>query len=156
MKKILIAVDYDPTAQKVAEAGHSLARAMGAEVILLHVVRDLPDYYSRGYSTIMGFSGYGYADLWDLKSPEDLVNSSREYLDKIKVHLKDDKIETVIREGDAADVILKTAEEYQVDLIVIGSHSRRGLDKILMGSVAESVLHHCHLPMYIIPVKEPK
>ena len=41
MKKVLIALDYDPTAQKVAETGFSLAKTMGAEVILLHVISDV-------------------------------------------------------------------------------------------------------------------
>jgi phosphomannomutase len=58
MKKVLIALDYNPTAQKVAEAGFSMAKAMGAEVVLLHVVTDPVYYSSAEYSPIMGFSGY--------------------------------------------------------------------------------------------------
>ena len=45
MKKVLIALDYDPTAKKVAEVGFEFAKAMGAEVVLLHVISD-PVYYS--------------------------------------------------------------------------------------------------------------
>ena len=45
MKKILIALDYNPTAQKIAETGFSLAKAMNAQVVLLHVIAD-PVYYS--------------------------------------------------------------------------------------------------------------
>ena len=52
MKKILIALDYDPTAQKVAEAGFSLAKAMGANVVLIHVVADIMYYSSMAYSPI--------------------------------------------------------------------------------------------------------
>jgi nucleotide-binding universal stress UspA family protein len=48
LKKVLIALDYDPTAQKVAETGYSLAKAMGAEVILLHAISD-PVYYSSSF-----------------------------------------------------------------------------------------------------------
>jgi nucleotide-binding universal stress UspA family protein len=48
LKKVLIALDYDPTAQKVAETGYSLAKTMGAEVILLHVISD-PVYYSSSF-----------------------------------------------------------------------------------------------------------
>ena len=45
IKKVLIALDYNPTAQKVAETGYSISKAMNAEVILLHVISD-PVYYS--------------------------------------------------------------------------------------------------------------
>ena len=57
MKKVLIALDYDPTAQKVAETGNLLAGSMNAEVILLHVISDPVYYSSMDYSPIMGFSG---------------------------------------------------------------------------------------------------
>ena len=58
MKKILIALDYDPTAQKVAETGHKLAKAMKAQTYLLHVVSDSTYYSSPNYSPIMGFEGF--------------------------------------------------------------------------------------------------
>ena len=58
MKKVLIALDYNPTAQKVAEAGFSMAKAMNAEVILLHVISDPVYYSSTEYSPIMGFNGF--------------------------------------------------------------------------------------------------
>ena len=57
MKKVLIALDYNPTAQKVAETGFSMAKAMNAEVTLLHVISDLVYYSSAEYSPIMGFTG---------------------------------------------------------------------------------------------------
>ena len=62
MKKILIALDYDPTAQKVAETGHKLAKAMNARTILLHVISDATYYSSLNYSPIMGFGGFSNAD----------------------------------------------------------------------------------------------
>ena len=53
MKKILIALDYNPSAEKIAEAGYALAKATNAAVILMHVVAD-PVYYSNlDYSPIM-------------------------------------------------------------------------------------------------------
>jgi nucleotide-binding universal stress UspA family protein len=50
MKKVLIALDYNPTAQKVAEVGFSMAKAMNAEITLLHVIADPVYYSSPGYS----------------------------------------------------------------------------------------------------------
>lgn len=58
MKKVLIALDYNPSAEKVAETGHRLAKSMDAEVVLLHVVSDFKYYASLNYSPIMGFDSF--------------------------------------------------------------------------------------------------
>jgi len=150
MKKVLIALDFDPTAQKVSEAGYSFAKSMGAEVILLHVIVD-PLYYSSIESfPIIGYTGSLITPLQILNT-EETKKESGLFLDKIKLHLSDDAIQTLIKEGDFADIILKTANELQVDVIVMGSHSRRWLEEILMGSVTESVLHRTNIPLFIIP-----
>jgi len=150
MKKVLIALDFDPTAQKVSEAGYSFAKSMGAEVILLHVIVD-PLYYSSIESfPIIGYTGSLITPLQILNT-EETKKESGLFLDKIKLHLSDDAIQTLIKEGDFADIILKTANELQVDVIVMGSHSRRWLEEILMGSVTESVMHRTNIPLFIIP-----
>jgi nucleotide-binding universal stress UspA family protein len=156
MIKVLIALDYDPTAQKVAEAGFSMAKAMGAEVVLLHVISD-PIYYSSvEYSPIMGFNGYMDMGLLQLESVDGLIKASQNYLDKTKQHLGDNSIETLVKEGDFADSILKTAKAIHADFIVMGSHSRKWLENIAMGSVTEKVLHHTSIPLLIIPTKKHK
>ena len=154
MKKILIALDYDPTAQKVAEQGYSLAKTMGAEVILMHVVTDPSYYTSTEYSPIMGFGGYmDVAQLYPVPT-DGLKLASQHYLEKTKHHLKDDTIQTTVREGDIADSILKTAKEVHADIIVMGSHSRKWLENIVLGSVAKDVLNNTKIPLYIIPTKK--
>jgi nucleotide-binding universal stress UspA family protein len=153
LKKVLIALDYNPTAQKVAEGGFSLAKSMNAEVVLLHVITDPVFYYSSGYSPIMGFNGYMDLNPIQLDSIEGLKSASLEYLNKSKQHLGDKDIKTVVAEGDYATAISKTAKELHADLIVMGSHSSRWLEKILMGSVTEKVLHHTKIPLLIIPTK---
>jgi len=155
LKKVLIAMDLDPTAQKVAEIGYSFAKAMGAEVILLHVMVDAIYYSSIENFPIMGYTGSVIAPLL-LKAGADSKNESQEYLNKIKHHLGDENIQTVVKEGDSADRLLSTAQELNVDLIVMGSVSRRWLEEILMGSVTEKVLHHSTIPLFIIPTKNPK
>jgi len=155
-KKVLIALDYDPTAQKVAEAGFSLARNMNAEVTLLHVIAD-PVYYSAlEYSPITGFAGDMNMADYQLDSVEELKKASLQYLDKIKKHLGDNTIETIIAEGDFSDSILKSAKKIHADLIVMGSHSRKWLENIVMGSVTEKVLHHSSIPLFIIPTRKHK
>ena len=156
MKKVLIALDYNPTAQKVAETGFSLAKVMKAKVILLHVILDPVFYSSADYSPIMGFTSYSNLDLLKLENVEELKKVSQRFLNKSKRHLGDKNIKTVLGEGDSAETIIKTAEELHIDIIVIGSHSRRWLENILLGSVAEKVLHHSPIPLFIIPTKKDK
>ena len=76
MKKVLIALDYDPTAKKVAEVGFDFAKTMGAEVVLLHVISDPVYYSSTDYSPIMGFTGYLNADPLELNTMEVLKTAS--------------------------------------------------------------------------------
>lgn len=155
MKKILIAIDYDPSAQKIAETGYALAKSMNARAILLHVISDAPYYSSLNYPGTMGFDSFNNLDIFQPGITVELKKAAQEYLDKSKQHLGDETIETVIKDGDFGNGILDTANEMSVDIIVMGTHSRRGLDKILMGSVAEKVLHHSSIPLFIIPVKTP-
>jgi len=154
MKKVLIALDYNPTAQKVAEAGFSMAKSMNAEITLLHVITDPVFYSTSGYSPIMGFNGYIDMGPTQLDSIDGLKNASLQYLDKSKQHLGDKTIQTIVKEGDFADAILETAEEIHANIIVVGSHSRKWLENIVMGSVTEKVLHHTSIPLLIVPTKK--
>jgi nucleotide-binding universal stress UspA family protein len=143
IKKVLIAMDYDETAQKVAETGYSLAKAMKAETILLHVVSERPVYYS----------GYSYMQELQVDIVGDLKVSTQKFLDKTKKHLGDESIQTLVKEGEVAHTILKTAEDWKVDIIVMGSHSRKWLENIIMGSQAEAVLKKTKIPLFIVPTK---
>jgi len=154
MKKVLIALDYDPTAQKVAEVGFSMAKSMNAEVALLHVIADPVTYSVAGYSPIMGFNGYMDMGPVLLDSIDSLKDASLQYLNKSRQHLGDNSIQTVVKEGDFADTILETAKELSADIIVVGSHSRKWLENIVMGSVTEKVLHHTSIPLFIVPTKK--
>ena len=154
MKKVLIALDYDPTAQKVAEKGYSLSKTMNAKVILLHVIGSSNYYSSLEYSPIMGFSGFTNTGLLETIDVSVLKDTSQDFLDKTKDHLGDETIQTYITEGDFAEAILETSKELKVDVIVMGSHSRKWLDKVLMGSVTEKVLAHSKIPLFIVPTWE--
>ena len=153
-KKVLIALDYNPTARKVAEEGYSVAKAMDAEIVLLHVISDPVYYSSLDYSPIMGFNGFsetGYLQLENIKS---LRKTARQFLEKSRKHLDDNKIKTVVEEGDLAEMILKTAETLKSDIIIMGSHSQKWLENIIMGSVTEKVIRHSKIPLFIIPTKK--
>ncbi len=143
MKNVLIALDYDPTAKVVANAGFLLSKTMNAEITLLHVISK-PVLYYTSYQPI--------APL--LKNSDELIAASQVFLDKLKKELGDETIQTLIKVGDTSDLILKTAKEMNADIIVLGTHSRQWLENIIMGSVTESILKHTTLPLFIIPTKK--
>ncbi len=153
MKKVLIALDYEPPAQKIAETGYALAKGMNAEIFLLHVLSDANYYASLNYFPVMGYEGFNNLNTLPMENIDVLRKTAEEFLDKSKQHLNDDTIATIIKEGDFAESIIATATEINADIIVMGSHGRRGLDKMLMGSVAERVLHKSEIPLFIIPTK---
>ena len=144
MKKVLIALDYDDTSLKVAEVGFSMAQAMKVEAVLLHVVSEQPVYYSS------------YMFMTELRVDilEDLKKTTQNFLDKTKNHLGDLTITTIIKEGEIASTILKTANEINADIIVMGTHSRKWLESIIMGSEVEDVLKKTTIPLFVIPTKK--
>lgn len=151
--KILIALDNNASAQKVAETGYELAEALHAHTILLHITSHATYYSSLNYSPILGFDGFSNVDVVQTNTVEELKRTAEDYLDSMKWNLGDETIQTIIKEGDFAENISQTAKEMNADIIVMGTHSRKGLDKVLLGSVAENVLHHTTIPLFIIPVK---
>lgn len=141
-KKVLIALDYDASSTKVAEIGFSMAQAMHAETILLHVINQLPVYYSE----------YTYSHVFQVDMLGDLKTATQKFLDKAKKHLGDDEsIKTVIMDGEIAETILKVGKDMKVDVIVIGSHSRKWLENIILGSESEDLLKKTTIPLFIVP-----
>lgn len=155
MKNLLIALDYSGAAESVASRGFELAASMNAGVTLLHVLSDITYYSSLNYSPITGFDTFSSMDIVQNNSREDLVDAAEKFLDFFKEKYSGaTEVETLIGEGDFADEILKKAAEKQSDIIVLGTHGRKGIEKILMGSVAEKVLHKSVVPLFIIPIKK--
>ncbi|WP_445452906.1 universal stress protein [Flavobacterium sp. 25HG05S-40] len=151
MKKVLIALDYGISARKIAEQGYNLAKSMKAKVTLLHVVADETYYSGIDAGPFMGFYGY---DFFNIDDKNTLMESSLNFLEKIKSHLKDPDIEIIAEKGDFSTVILDVATRNHTSIIVLGAHSKNWLVKTVMGSVTESVLSNSKIPMFIIPVKE--
>ena len=119
----------------------------------MDVISNATYYSSLNYAPIMGFGGFSSVDTVQMDTTEELKKVAQSYLDKAKHHLGDEKIETIVSNGNFGETILKTAIKLNADIIVMGTHSRRGLEKILMGSVAENVLHHSSIPLFIIPTR---
>lgn len=153
MKKILIAIDYAPTAKAVAEQGHALAKGMNASVVLLHVLQDVTYYASTSYNPIMGFGGFINTNLLDTEANDSIEKGAIQYLEKIKLHLQDDTIELLVVHGEIADCILETAKKEHCNILVLGTHSRSGIEKMFLGNTASDLIKSAAIPMYIIPIK---
>ncbi|MFT3679023.1 MAG: universal stress protein [Ferruginibacter sp.] len=149
MKKIIIALDYEPAAEKVADEGYALAKKLGAEVMLLHVVAE-PAYYSNlEYSPVMGFAGFGGPDI--LEAEINLKEEAQRFLINSRSHLGDESINTSVVEGDFSEAILDAIKEFDADLLVMGTHSRRGFEKLLVGNLAAKMLNVITIPLLAIP-----
>lgn len=151
MEKVLIAIDYHPVSEKVAEAGYQLAKQLGAQVCLIHVVADV-NYYSTQYPTFMGYDGYGMTA--DLNVAAEMRKYAEEFLESAAAHLKDPEVKTFLAEGDTANAVLDYAEEWRADLIVMGTHSYSTLEKLFVGTVASSVLEKTSIPVHMVPVNK--
>ena len=102
----------------------------------------------------MGIGGYIETAQIQLDTVDGLRNAAQHFLDKTKLHLEDTTIQTIVNEGDIADTILETAKELKADVIVLGSHSQKWLENILVGSVTEEVLKQTRIPLFMIPTKK--
>lgn len=152
MKKVLIAIDYNPSSQKVAESGYELAKLMGAEVCLIHVMSEMAHYGMR-YPTFMGYEGYDTGAV-DIEMINEMQKVTEDYLKSAARHLNDPNVITHLAEGDAANVLLEYSEQWNADLLVMGTHSHSAIEKLLMGTVASSVLEKTNIPVYMVPVKK--
>ncbi len=152
MKKVLIALDNHSNYNLISSKGSELAKALGASIALLHV---FPNTISTSPNAFSGlYPMMGAIDIEQgLKLAERLEEESKKFLNQVKAEMNDGQAEIFTAEGDVADAILDTATNYKADVIVLGTHSRSIIDKILMGDVAKKVLQHSRLPLFIIPVK---
>jgi len=152
--KVLIALDYHKSALKVAETGYELAKSMNAEVTLLHVISDPLYYASVVNMPIMGLTDSLGTNPLQFDPDNMLKEVSQHFLDNIKIKLGDYTINTILKEGDFAETILNSANKIHADLIVLGSHSSKWLDDILLGSVTKQVLRQSHKPLFIVPTQK--
>jgi universal stress protein A len=135
-KRILVPVDFDQRSLKALEIAAKLAQQNDGEVFVLHIV-----------PVDMDVSGMPqYVEL--IKRQEAL---DREKLDAIaKQYLADLKWEILDEMGQPAEVIAETATKLPADLIVMVTHGRRGLARLVEGSVAEKVLRSAPCPVLAI------
>jgi nucleotide-binding universal stress UspA family protein len=130
IKRIVVPIDWSESANCAFRFAESLARSYGAEIDVLHVAPIAAVMY-----------GPPSADYYDRLMQE--LKSSKASDPKVVVrHL--------LSEGDPATCILATASHVHCDLIVLGTHGRAGLNRLVMGSVAEKVLRNADCPVVTV------
>lgn len=148
MKKILAALDYNEDAHKVADAAMQVAKAMGAQLVLAHVIAE-PAYYALNYSPLLGYQG-GYTDNM-VAMTEDIKKEAGYFLNTIASYLGDTSLPVVVLEGEVEDALLDYAENENADMIVMGSHRHHGIDRILSPDLAVHLIKHAKVPVMAIP-----
>ncbi|MBM3460951.1 MAG: universal stress protein [Armatimonadetes bacterium] len=129
IKRILVPTDFSEDSRHALAHGLELARSFGATVHLLHVVdliAPIPPYAALG--------GAGAAP------PDPLVEDARFELNDLAAEVQDVPLKTVVRIGNAAHQIVDYVKQMEIDLIVIATHGRRGLSRLLLGSTTERVV----------------
>lgn len=137
-KKILFPTDFSPSSEAALEMATALARDSGATLLIVHV-EELP------------LATGGAEFLYSI--PEPATQQLREMLNEVVP--KDPRVpcEHMLLSGDAADAVVETAQNEKCDMIVMGTHGRRGLTRLLMGSVAEAIVRQATCP--VLTVKQP-
>ncbi|MBK3516130.1 universal stress protein [Carboxylicivirga marina] len=151
MKRVIIALDFDPSAQKVAEEGYALAKSLKAKVTLVHVKADADYYSSLGQVVVIGFSGHLKGDTPIAPDNIDPDAISQEFLNKAMLHLADKNIEVMVANGSCADSLIDVANQLNAYMIVMGSHSRKWFENTTIGSVTQKVLLGSSIPVFVIP-----
>jgi nucleotide-binding universal stress UspA family protein len=145
---VLVAVDGSPTGNRGLKAAIGLASDQKATLTILHAVDDMAGV---SYVGDMGYVPTGYVD----KLLDDLRANGRKVLTKAEALARaggvDAKVLLVETKGRTiADVILAQARKVRADVIVLGTHGRRGLRRVVMGSDAEAVLRDARVPVLMV------
>jgi nucleotide-binding universal stress UspA family protein len=142
-QRFLVPVDFSENANQAVECAITLASKLEARVTLLHVIQPLP----------LGSGDMGmtvpYTYIQELEA--DITSRMQAYLERVTAAGLEGEIAVV--HGVPFQEILETAKAQQVDLIIMGTQGRTGLQHMLMGSVAEKVVRLAPCPVLV--VREP-
>ena len=135
LQRILVPIDFSTGSDTSLALATSLARDTGATLILAHV-------------EIVPLSAAGGEYLYAIPEPptEELLAK----LNKVNPPDSNVAVERRLLAGDPAEAIIRLAETENVDMIVMGTHGRRGLRRVLMGSVAEVVVRTAKCPVLTV------
>ena len=138
-QNIVVPVDFSVQSLTAIQTALELAKSP-ANVHVLHVVVPL--------TTVT------VGEVWVAEDVESRISAAREYLDKFLNQHSVAGVTAEIREGDPGLQIAEYAQKLQADLIVIPSHGRHGVQRLLLGSVTERVLRHVECPILVLRRKD--
>jgi nucleotide-binding universal stress UspA family protein len=146
IKKILWATDFSDEALESLTYAELFARIFDADLLALHVV---PDFSPALYNTAMSVKG----EL--VRRVDEIKHETEKELNEIgeKNNLS---FTSIVKEGSAAKKIIETAEEENVDMVVMGKHGMSAIEKFFIGSVTTRVLRNSSVPMLITKKKTPQ
>ena len=140
IKKIICALDLSQHSDLVAEYASTMAKAFDAEIIAVYAAPALTQYvgFHVPPSSIENFVG------------EIVAGAEKSMEEFVAEHFKDVKATGKVVNGYAAEEVLNLCEAAGADLIIMGTHGRKGIDRILFGSVAERVVKSSKVPVMTI------
>ena len=158
MKCILVPIDFSDVTPPVIDLARQLARALGAEIHLVHV----KEFTAAATPGTLGYGLAGMPELAPMSGvpgfesmpetiPEDEGQTSK--LAKWQEEIAQDGIKVSLHEptGPVAEEILNQADELNADLIVMGTHGHGAMYNLLVGSVTKGVLKHSTRPVLLVP-----
>jgi nucleotide-binding universal stress UspA family protein len=141
-KHILVPVDGSPTAQLAVEKAIQLAKAFDSRVSTIFVIDPYP------FTGVGTDFAYGQAEYLSAATAE--ANAAVKAAKAAFTAARVSEEASVIESHTAWRGVVKAAESMQADLIVMGSHGRSGLEKLVLGSVTQAVLSHTKLPVLVV------
>lgn len=134
-KTILFATDFSETSAFAFQTACALARDYGSRIVAVHVAEP----------------PYAVSDMGLLVIPTDVDRAAlNEKLHAIRPADSKVMIEYRLAQGDPADEIVRAADDVGADVVVVGTHGRRGISRLLMGSVAELILRSAPCPVVTV------
>ena len=144
-KRILVATDGSQLSHTAVEHALKLADATGAEVVALKVVPRYPQTYFEGGVALANEEVKRIEKQWQ-EEAQAVVNGVKAEGQKLEVKVK----ATTVKSDLIAEAIIAAGKRHKADLIVMASHGRRGLKRLLLGSETQQVLTHSHIPVLVL------
>lgn len=144
-RKLLVATDGSPLSKKAVRSAIDLAAALGAELVALYVVPRYPVSYFEGGVTIPAQEVSRIEEQWSHKG-QSIVDAVLQTAEAAGVTAK----AIVSRSDLVAESILAAVKKHRCDLVVMASHGRKGLKRILLGSETQQVLTHGSVPVLVL------
>lgn len=144
-KRILVPTDGSPLSKKAVKSATALAAAVGAELVALNVVPRYPKSYFEGALTISPSEVARVERQWTDQGRA-IVDAACDAAEKAGVEAR----AVTVRSELVAEAILGAAKKHRCDLVVMASHGRRGLRRLLLGSETQHVLTHGKIPVLVL------